>query len=859
MSRIFGPVMFAAFLGACSAQSASDLVADEPGDDVAGDLGVSLDGSPTTDGGAADTDASGESPACTDLDEDGFGVGCSLGPDCDDTDGSVRPGADELCGDDRDNDCDLDIDEDCSCATGAARLCFDGAPDTADVGACQSGVQTCTDGVWSSCDGQRLASREICDGADNDCDGEIDNGVTNACGTCGEAPPEICDDGLDNDCNGVIDDVIAGCACGGRLDQPCYSGPPQTLGAGACVGGRFDCIEGEWGACEGEQTPVAETCDGIDNDCDFLVDEGLRNLCGECGPAPDEVCDGIDNNCDGRIDEGVLGTCGLCPDELTEEACGDGFDNNCDGQVDEGCACVGDGTCYPGPAVTVGVGRCQAGTQACGSNGEAWEACTGYVLPDIEVCDGVDNDCDGTTDLSPRGCSLCSTDIEVCDGVDNDCDALIDEGLRNRCGTCFEEVVAEETQGDAQCDGLDNDCDGRVDEDLLNDCGTCDDESCSECEFFEPGWSAAERCGDGQDNNENGEADEGCPCTFGATQRCFLGAPNGRRIGACLDGQQSCIDRDDPRWGPCEGGILPSLEVCDGKDNDCNGCTDEGTCDVILACPVEDWVRPLRFYPLEGGAIYDGLSGEATNWSWTVTAPDGSATTGAEAPGAASTRFYVDVSGDYLVSVTFTVEGTEFSCSWIVHAAGDGLRVELTWDTQGSVDLDLHMHRPGNTQPWCSDADCYYVNCDDGASPPWGYPDSTGEACPGGVGTCRNPRLDIDNINRVGVPENINIDNPNDGDTFRVMVHYFGFSGGGSARATQPIVALYCGGVLASRLGEAPDVVTLRDAGGACQGDTWRVADVTIALNPETGATTCSVAVLEEAGGWLIRNDSAAW
>ena len=860
MRRLSGFMLCAALWVGCAAESSVDSpVADSPGEDSgAGSTGTDVGG---LDGG---TDASGndsdDPDSCTDLDGDGFGDGCLAGPDCDDTTESTNPGSGELCGDAVDNNCNGRVDEDCSCAEGAYRRCYEGPAATVDVGWCQYGVQNCLDGVWTACDGQRLPVLEVCDGADNDCDGDPDDGVTNACGACGDVVTEVCDDGLDNDCNGVIDDVTAGCACGGRLDQTCYSGPPQTLGVGECSGGFFDCIEGAWGPCEGEQRPVTEICDELDNDCDGQIDEGLRNRCGECGEAPAEICDGLDNNCDGQVDEGVVGTCGLCAEDITAEACGDGLDNDCDGQVDENCSCTGDGACYPGPASTLGVGLCRAGSLTCSPDGEFWISCTGYVLPTLEVCDGLDNDCDGTVDLSPLGCSICSTDFETCDGIDNDCNGLIDEGLRNACGECTDSVVPEEIQGDAFCDGTDNDCDGLVDEGLLNECGTCDDESCTDCAFFEPGWSAAERCGDGQDNNENGEADEGCPCTFGATQPCFLGAPNGRRIGACLDGVQSCINRDAPRWGACEGGIVPAAEVCDGKDNDCNGCTDEGTCDVTLACPVEDFTRPLRYYPLDGNLIYDGLSGEATNWSWTVSAPLGSSTVGVESPGSPTTRFFVDVSGDYLVTVTFTVEGTEFSCSWLVRAAGDGLRVELTWDTQGTVDLDLHMHQPGNTEPWCTAADCYYANCDDGDSPPWGYSDSTGDACPGGTGTCRNPRLDIDNISRVDVPENINIDNPNDTNAFRIMVHYFGFTGGGAARVTRPVVSVYCGGVLATRLGEAPDTVTLDDAGARCQGDTWRVADVTMNINPETGFTSCTVNVLDDgAGDWLILNDSTAY
>lgn len=249
--------------------------------------------------------ACGEGPAgptCIDEDADGFGDECAAGPDCDDSDPLVHPGAAETC-EGTDEDCDGATDTGCACEVGASRECG------SDEGACVAGMQTCEDGAWGACVGASAPGEEVCDGSE------------------------------DEDCDELIDE---GCACIDDATRPCGSD------VGACETGVETCAAGAWSACEGAVEPITEACDGVvDESCDGTVDEGCSCTTGDvraCGSDVGACALGTQTCADG-----TWSVCGGGVEPITE-ACGNGSDDDCDGDADEGCG--------PCPVLTV---SCAAG------------------------------------------------------------------------------------------------------------------------------------------------------------------------------------------------------------------------------------------------------------------------------------------------------------------------------------------------------------------------------------------------------------------------------------------------------------------------------------------------------------------
>lgn len=109
-----------------------------------------------------------------------------------------------------------------------------------------------------------------------------------------------------------------------------------------------------------------------------------------------------------------------------------------------------------------------------------------------------------------------------------------------------------------------------------------------------------DECGNGMDDDSDGDIDEGCPCFVGETQICFDGRYPFRGVGACSDGTQTCEAGEGvefPVWGSCEGATLPGEQQCDGADGDCDGAVDEGcpcTAGDRRDCALEFALGPCR-------------------------------------------------------------------------------------------------------------------------------------------------------------------------------------------------------------------------------------------------------------------------
>ncbi len=566
-----------------------------------------------------------------DLDDDGFSQ--VAGSDCDDDDPTTHPGAPETC-DDADNDCNGTADDGLTFTTSFPDFDGDGHGDL-DFG------ETRCDGIpvgnvlaSGDCDdSDPLAfpgGAEECDGVDNDCDGNEDEGLTftpyyrdvdedgygytsqflTTCdgppagyttlpGDCDEddalvhpGASEECDD-TDNDCDGSADDSLTFSTWYPDADGDGYGRTNSSVSS--CVGLvgyallSGDCNEGKPTINPGR----TETCNALDDNCNGLIDDGLAVVIYH----PDFDGDGYGTDsiskslCNGAP-VGFVSQGGDCAENNASihpgasEVC-NGVDDDCSGEADDGLAFL---TWYPdddqdgfGPS-ELAVTSCAGvplGTVLAGEDCDDQDA---DMAPSLaELCDGKDNDCNGEEDdgfvFSPWYLDFDGDGYGLDAFVTETCDGPPDEGYVGENGDCDEgDDAIHPGAEDACADGVDSDCDGNPghcdgDEDGYTTATDCDDTT----PVIHPG--ATERC-NSLDEDCDGLLDEEAVDSLTwhrDADEDGYGDP-ASLVFACSLPQGAVFDATD--CDDASASIHPGAsESCNGLDENCDGTPDENPID----------------------------------------------------------------------------------------------------------------------------------------------------------------------------------------------------------------------------------------------------------------------------------------
>ncbi|MBI4437441.1 putative metal-binding motif-containing protein [Candidatus Uhrbacteria bacterium] len=622
----------AAFLSACIITPPSGDSAEDTGEAI---LPVDEDQDGIEAGSDCDdTDATiGEATTWyLDLDGDLWGddnvseVGCApwdsyvdSAGDCDDADAAVNPGATEICNG-IDDDCEGSVDENAAdAAIWYLDLDGDGEGTEVVMAACEMpDGYTDTAGDCVDTDPSiNTGAAEVCDQIDQNCDGQIDEGVQNT---------YFAD--LDGDLWGDPENAIAACEI------------PDGY-----VEDATDCDDADATVNPG----ATEICNGIDDDCEGSIDE---NAADAAAWYADVDADGYgdmsvsQSACEAPM--GYLADASDCDDTdaavnpAAIETCDD-IDNDCDGAVDPSTSVGvtdwyydGDGDSW-GDSSGVPVTQCDqpAGYLADASDCDDTDAA---VNPDgIEVCDGADNDCDGVTDpddsadaptwygdgdgdgyglstdtavacSAPAGYVADATDCddgndpvnpgatEVCNEVDDDCDGTIDEGV--------ETTFYGDWDGDGYGNAVITESECEASAGYVADATDCNDRD----KDVNPG--ATEVCDEGVDNDCSGVADDDDTATDASTMSEYYADADEDTYGDASVAELACEAPDGyvEDATDCDDEDVTSYpdapEVCDGADNDCDGSVDENL--------YSDWYEDLDGDLFGAGAVVSVICNGST-------------------------------------------------------------------------------------------------------------------------------------------------------------------------------------------------------------------------------------------------------
>ncbi len=512
---------------------------------------------------------------------------------------------------------------------------------------------------------------EQCNGADDNCNDRIDEGlnVYQDCETNAQCGSGTCNKGRCT-CSGGDDSQCANgysCAADSFCRPSCFIGSNACLKEGVRKCGGTCCVDDGQAGCTpltpGTGTP--EVCNGQDDDCDGIIDEGFPNGCPQCTPKP-EICNGIDDDCDNIVDSndpdlvGVGGPCGtttgICEPGIVQcqagapvcipaqgpltELC-NGLDDDCNGVTDgQARKCYKPGAANPAGCTLVNgewscVGICRSGTETCvaQANGvtgmpgvecnaaNCWSSeCFGQQIPTTEICNGLDDDCDGSTDEGVPALPPASTPVtgdQCCKhqaGGNDLCGVGVCGYGTYKCSDS--QVVCDGGQGPSGeiCDGLDNDCNGEVDDipgigDACAAAGCGGTKVCEEVDnewkiYCKPnGMGTPEVC-NGVDDDCDGSVDE-LPDVVDNDPDHSLGTdcnepPADQSEPPCKPGKWTC----DAGIEVCKGDVQPGVEICNMLDDDCDGEADSPEpCPAGSACIAGECAPPCGGgeFPCPGG------------------------------------------------------------------------------------------------------------------------------------------------------------------------------------------------------------------------------------------------------------------
>ncbi len=450
--------------------------------------------------------------------------------------------------------------------------------------------------VFDSASTGQVASNQVA-GAVMDC-GAVSNCQAYSCeplvGCVGFVPPhpevETCGNTIDDNCNGATDEGgLNGAQVFVTVGEACDSVLPAD-GTDQCVNDAYEC-QGNTMVCDVVVAAV-ETCDGEDNNCVAGVDEGFTFN----GLGLDAPCDDDDNGTCARgiVECNQAGTAAICNEpagvDLDTVACSAGVGV---------CRTTGklrcDGTCDAPIVSTTGlVELCDNGLD---------DNCNGTVDTDFAAIAQIGTRCDSTvdSDICETGFWVCDTEdrtqvtctdddnnaTELCNGIDDDCDGQTDEDWKPGNSIGFPGVLSGLSQ---TVRFLGESCDGSNDQDRCElgvvECSA--DFTTVYC--HEDGLGLEEICD--IPDVVGGEVDEDCDGQFneGFSIDVICTTPG---LGACaVPGVFACSEDDNttsecvPNAGQQTG---PITEVCDGIDNDCDGVIDDnnpnGVGVVSSVCP----------------------------------------------------------------------------------------------------------------------------------------------------------------------------------------------------------------------------------------------------------------------------------